>query len=251
MTRQQAIFIIALNAIISLVISLLVVWLVSPRSVPSASPSPTPPSSIQRPGAKESVPSPQAPTPGQSLPPTPTPIVHVVKEGETLSWIARKFDVSPERIVEENNLTDPDMLVAGRELVIPAPQTEPPTEAPPPTATLPATPTEEGYDLEITRIVAPGRREAEVLVLANRGRKVRLKGWILSNGRGEEYTFPNVTLFRGTITRPNKIRIYTREGKDTPSDLYWGLDSAAWGTEVEAATLKDPQGKVQANYELH
>ena len=110
-----------------------------------------------------------------------------------------------------------------------------------------ATPTrEETLDLEITEILASGRQEAEVLVLTNYGRDVRLQAWTLSNGRGQVYTFPNLTLFSG-----NSVRIYTTRGRNTPSDLYWGLDSAAWGLEVDAATLKDQEGVVHATYEPH
>jgi LysM repeat protein len=256
MTRQQTIFIIALNAIISLAISLLVTWLMAPRAAPTER---LPPGVRLTATAMESTSPSQASAPGQPAPlGTPTPIVHVVRTGDSLSWIAEKYNVPMERIMEENSLSNPDKLVVGQELIIPPLEAEPtvtaeaasptPTKpAPSSTATPTATPTgtEEEFDLKITHIVAPGRQEAEVLVLTNRGPNVRLQGWTLSNGQGQEYTFPNLTLFRG-----NSVRIYTTEGRNSPSDLYWGLDSAAWGPEVEFATLKDPQENVQATYEL-
>lgn len=255
MTRQQAIFIITLNAIISLAISLLVVQFASPptalrerlpRGALSTAPTTTGPTLLT-----------QAPPAGQPAPPgTPTPIIHVVRSGDTLLWIAEKYNVSKERIMEENHLTDPDVLVVGQELIIPPLEAEQPVEVeaasltptgagPSSTATPTATPAEEEIHLAITKIVAPGRWEAEVLVLTNSGRDVRLQGWTLSNGKGQVYTFPNLTLYRG-----NSIRIWTVKGRNTASDLYWGLDSAAWGPEVEAATLTDPQGEVQDIYEL-
>jgi len=264
MTRQQAVFIIALNATISLVISLLVVWLVGPRraGLPSALPHSLP---ADLPAAEAALP-PEGPSPGQpGLPVTPTPILHRVKEGETLLWIAMKYDVSVEAIMEANDLVNPDVLAVGQELIIPAPETEPTAEVQPaaeagpvaetatatpsptkagPSPTPPSTPVGE-YRLEITQIVARGRQEAEVLVLTNYGRDVRLQGWTLSNDRGKVYTFPNLTLFRG-----NSVRIYTSKGRNTPSDLYWGLDSAAWGTDAQVAMLKDVDGKVQATKDL-
>ncbi len=250
MTRQQVIFILALNALISLAISLLVVWLVSPRIAPSVTLPQAMPSATS---ATEPTPLPQASPAGQPSPPmTPTPIIHVVKPGDTLFWIAEKYNVSRESIIEENNLADPDILAVGQELIIPPLEVEAalPTEPLPSYTATPveptATPTEEAFHLEITDIVAPGRQEAEVVVLTNRGRDVRLQGWTLSNGRGQVYTFPNLTLFRG-----NSVRIYTTKGRNTPSDLYWGLDSAAWGPEVEVVTLKDSEGNVQTTYELH
>jgi len=202
---------------------------------------------------------------------TPPLVVHKVKMGETLSWIALKYDVSPEALMEANNLADPDVLALDQELIIPIPETKPTVEretvvdkeapvrtevpvetataSPSPTKTSPSptptsTPTGE-FRLEITQIVARGRQEAEVLVLTNYGGDVRLQGWTLSNDRGKAYSFPNLTLFSG-----NSVRVYTTKGRNTPSDLYWGLDSAAWGAEVEIATLKDPDGKVQATKDL-
>lgn len=240
MTRQQAIFIITLNALISLVISLLVVWIMAPRLAPSATlphavPSATP---IMEPTSSSlAIPSAQP-----SPPATPTSIIYVVRKGDSLSWIAEKYDVSMERLMEVNNLTDPDVLVIGQKLIIPPLETPPPTKASPSPK---ATSTEEELHLAITEIVAPGRLEAEVLVLANYGRDVELQGWTLSNDRGQMYTFPKLKLFSG-----NKIYIHTTKGRNSTSDLYWGLGSAAWGPEVKIVTLKDPEGKVQATYTL-
>jgi len=260
MTRQQGTFIIIVNAVISLVISLVVTWLMAPRVAapgrpPYGTPLGTPVTGLT------SVPQ-SPPTGGPALSRTPLPIVHVVKPGDTLFWIAQKYDVSPETIIEENSLTNPDDLAVGQELIIPQSGAEAPVQeavSPSPTkvvlasstatpieATPLATPTQKGLELVITDIVAPGRYEAEVLVLANYGGDVRLQGWTLSNERGQVYTLPSLVLFSG-----NSIRIWTIKGRNTPSDLYWGLGSAAWGPEVEIATLKDPEGKVQATHKLH
>lgn len=267
MTQRQAIRIIALNAGISLLISVLVVWVVRPTriapeplagSVPSNTPAVT--SSLL------SL-SPRAPGAASA----PTPIVHRVREGETLIYIAMKYGVSSEEIIEVNDLVDPDVLAVGQELVIPAPEVKPTDEpeatapvtlagqgAPPPSVTpVPTSPTEVKpsptpsatpvgeYRLEITQILAPGRQETEVLELANFGRDARLQGWTLSNGRGQVYTFPRLTLFKDS-----RVRIFTTKGRNSASDLYWGLDSAAWGSGVETATLKDPEGDVQATRDV-
>jgi LysM repeat protein len=190
-----------------------------------------------------------------------------VREGETLIYIAMKYSVSSEEIIEVNDLVDPDVLAVGQELIIPAPEPKPTDEtnvaapaapagegAPPPSVTpvptslrtprpsptASATPAGE-YHLEITQILAPGRKETEVLELANLGRDARLQGWTLSNGRGQVYTFPRLTLYKDS-----RVRIFTTKGRNSASDLYWGLDSAAWGSGVETATLKDSEGEVQA-----
>ncbi|MBA3450022.1 MAG: LysM peptidoglycan-binding domain-containing protein [Chloroflexia bacterium] len=60
-------------------------------------------------------------TPGP--PPAPTPRAeqrYVVRDGDTLSGIAAQFGVSEDAILEENPLSDPDRLLVGQELVIPA-----------------------------------------------------------------------------------------------------------------------------------
>lgn len=44
--------------------------------------------------------------------------IHVVKQGETIFSIARDYDTTPNRIIEDNELTDPNNLVVGQTLVI-------------------------------------------------------------------------------------------------------------------------------------
>ena len=64
-------------------------------------------------------------TPGTPLPRTPTPGLdrrYVVREGDTLSAIAARFDVSEEAIQQANGIDNPNSLFAGQELVIPAPE---------------------------------------------------------------------------------------------------------------------------------
>lgn len=60
-------------------------------------------------------------TPGP--PAVPTPGVqqqYVVREGDTLSGIAARFGVSEEAILKQNAIDDPNKLLVGQELVIPA-----------------------------------------------------------------------------------------------------------------------------------
>lgn len=66
---------------------------------------------------------PEAPSPTPT--PTPTAAVsqtHVVEAGDTLGAIAARYGVTVEAIVEANDLSDPDVLAIGDELVIPAPE---------------------------------------------------------------------------------------------------------------------------------
>lgn len=45
-------------------------------------------------------------------------VIHVVKQGETIYSIAEDYDTTPNRIIEDNELTNPNNLVVGQTLVI-------------------------------------------------------------------------------------------------------------------------------------
>ncbi|HEC35233.1 MAG TPA: LysM peptidoglycan-binding domain-containing protein [Anaerolineae bacterium] len=67
-------------------------------------------------------------------------IVHVVKEGETLTSIGQAYGLAAERIQSVNGLTDADLLGIGQELILPlaapvVPRAPTHTPTPPPTAT--------------------------------------------------------------------------------------------------------------------
>ncbi|MFN3332899.1 MAG: LysM peptidoglycan-binding domain-containing protein [Caldilinea sp.] len=51
--------------------------------------------------------------------PTPEPFRHTVKANETLSIIAAQYGVNPNRLIELNNILNPDALQVGQELLIP------------------------------------------------------------------------------------------------------------------------------------
>lgn len=46
-------------------------------------------------------------------------IEHIVKDGETLGIIAKKYNVTVEKLVELNNIKNPDLIVVGQKLVVP------------------------------------------------------------------------------------------------------------------------------------
>ncbi|MEW6232548.1 MAG: LysM peptidoglycan-binding domain-containing protein [Chloroflexota bacterium] len=55
--------------------------------------------------------------PGVAAP--PTPIIHVVRPGENLYGIARKYGVSPEALASANGIADYNLIQAGQRLKIP------------------------------------------------------------------------------------------------------------------------------------
>lgn len=79
---------------------------------PTVSPQPPPPNSLPPTNAPTISPTASAP----SLPTT-----HVVARYETLYSIARQYGVTVAAIQEANDLTDPNYIVVGQSLIIPAP----------------------------------------------------------------------------------------------------------------------------------
>ncbi len=60
-----------------------------------------------------------APSPSPA-PATPTPVTtYVVQAGDTPAEIARKLNVSPQALMDENGITDPRSLQVGQTLKVP------------------------------------------------------------------------------------------------------------------------------------
>lgn len=66
-------------------------------------------------------PPPRTPTPTVTpAPPTqPSQRIHVIAQGDTLSYLAQEYNVSVEDIMKANNITDPNLLSIGQKLIIP------------------------------------------------------------------------------------------------------------------------------------
>lgn len=61
------------------------------------------------------------PTETPTGPPPPTPIIHTVQPGESLTLIAQRYGVTVAAIVKANQLANPDAIYAGQKLIIPEP----------------------------------------------------------------------------------------------------------------------------------
>ena len=106
----------------------IVAWflqLEAPPAVSSASSSPLatatrffiPPTNTPTPTLTPTLP----PTPTLSPTPTPTPkpLIHSIKTGETLNFIAQKYNVSLADLEQANDITQDTILQVGQELIIP------------------------------------------------------------------------------------------------------------------------------------
>ena len=232
---------IATNIIVSAAVMLTVLFVWDRlKATPTATPAPTlsitegvipPPTAIPV----------SSPTPSQ-------PTVYTVQEGDTLSDIAQDYNVSIEALMVANGITDPNLLRVGQTLTIPLPTPAPSAETPPAsppeeTPSSSSTPlptlTPSGPSLiEIGQVLGPGDLAAEVIVVRNLGGAVSLEGWALSDAESNVFTFPMITIFADA-----QIRVYTKPGRSTPSDLYWGRETPAWDSG-ELITLRDETGSV-------
>lgn len=285
-TPRQLWQIIGLNALISTAISLLIIlfigpWVYGQLNQPIVEGNGLAANQLPVAGAEQNDSSasqnPATPTPAPALEPT----LHEIRPGDSLSLIAAQYGVPMQDIMAANGISNPDTIQAGQRLLIPiagftgtAPTFTPiplPTDTPipfdPPTpegngSTQPAsdvtlrptnTPTPiptatappAGQVLvEISTVLGYGQFEEEVVTILNGGPGVNLSGWKLKGSRLGDYNFPNLFLWNG-----GSVRIHTRSGANTPSDLYWGKDQPHWfsGDSVE---LVSASGEVISRYNI-
>ncbi len=176
---------------------------------------------------------PAPPPPTQESPvdvtpvPTPTPaatppprsdgaVVHIVSSGDTLSAIARRYNVPADQIIALNNIANPSILVVGQELVISRPGG---VVAPPPQPTVAPTETPSPTPVDVTTPITlplPTQEPSEPLPVALSG-QLCLLAYSDSNADGvrqpEEPLLPGVTF---TIQGDNQPLLYTTTGIQEP-----------------------------------
>jgi LysM repeat protein len=65
----------------------------------------------------------ETPVPTPTVPPEPTPVVYVVKSGDSLGKIANRYDLTVEQIMAANpEIKNPNKISVGQEIVIPVPE---------------------------------------------------------------------------------------------------------------------------------
>ena len=129
MNRRQLAFIILINALISLVIALMVLWVVEARRPDleelAARYTPMPQAILAATPTVETAES----APGENVEPVadaaPTPdsdesAVYIVQAGDSLLSIAGRYGITLDELVAANGLDDPNFVFSGQRLVIPA-----------------------------------------------------------------------------------------------------------------------------------
>ena len=180
---------------------------------------------------------------------------YIVESGDTLSAIARKFNVPVGDLAAVNKLPNSDILSVGQKLVIPGGAITPtPTLVPIPTSTralLPTLPISGTAStalgdafVTIREVQSLGDLAAEQVILTNLSGQVNLDGWTMTDGEGHKFTFPNLTLLSKA-----EVTVHTGRGTNTATDLYWGQSEPRWASG-KVAYLRDPSGKLIATYQV-
>lgn len=203
----------------------------------------------------------ELPTPNIAAPPTGAvpatseasvdeSVVHVVQSGETLNAISQRYDVSVDDIMLANGLDNANFIASGQSLVIPVGGIPEPTAAPTETmvalpSPIPTEPTAAGSgQISIAAVRDLGILESEVVELANNsGQALSLAGWKVRDEDNNVYTFGNITIYGEGAG----VRLFTRAGNDTFSELHWGLGEPAWRSG-ETLSLWDASGQVIATF---
>jgi hypothetical protein len=196
--------------------------------------------------------------------PTVEMLTYQVKEGDTLGALAVQFNVSVADLLMVNNLEDPDSLTIGQIIYIPtAPLPKATSTSIPPTVVASATsqpsvtatqkpaltptqtPTGQEPQMVIYTVIGAGVLANEHVVLMRSGDgELALAGWRLEDGKGNAYTFPQLTLYKG-----GSINLNTRNGEDTVLDLFWGLNGPIWDSG-KTVYLYDSQNELRAVYSV-
>lgn len=99
--------------------------------------------------------------------------------------------------------------------------------------------------IEIEAVIGAGDPAVEAVVLKRVGEgELLLTGWKITNGRGNEYTFPYLVL-----NKNGSVRLYTRSGTNSVIELYWGLAESVWRSG-DVASLTDPEGNLRAAFTI-
>jgi len=75
------------------------------------------------------------------------------------------------------------------------------------------------------------------------GSATEMTKWTLRDDANHTFTFPTFTLNAGAT-----VRVWTKSGTNTSTDLYWGSGSAIWNNTGDTAYLRDDHGNLIDTY---
>ncbi len=99
--------------------------------------------------------------------------------------------------------------------------------------------------IEIVSVFLPGEVNYEKISLKNVTKKpVDLSGWVLLNEEGDEFTFPELTLYPD-----GAVDVYSIAGVNTAVELFWKASHAIWQSGKNAILL-DSEGQERFRYAI-
>lgn len=249
MNRRQLVFVVLLNACVSLAIAVLVVWIADlrrpdPEELAVRYTPPPPVVLISTPtAATEAI----VVTPTSALavePPTATPVaveqqgepeIYVVQQGDSLFGIAVRYNLTVDELMAANNLVNPDFVFSGQQLVIPRPGTA--------TTGATATPVAPVANLSL-QVEQPNTLETErVLIVNDSNSAINLQGWTLGGSVNDPvYTFGDLPLFPGS-----SVRLHSGSGQDDSLNLYWSRSAPIWASGA-VVRLFNSEGREVTSY---
>jgi hypothetical protein len=85
--------------------------------------------------------------------------------------------------------------------------------------------------------------DGEYIVIENTGDTDQdMTRWTITNDRLDTYRFPAGYAIRARAS----VRVWTKSGTDTETDLYWGNEKEVWNSSSGTAYLRNPSGTLMA-----
>jgi len=75
----------------------------------------------------------------------------------------------------------------------------------------------------------------EYVEIRNDGSAQDMSGWSLADEAGAKYNFPAGYNLQASAS----VKVWTKAGTNTTTDLYWGNNRAIWNNDGDTADLKD------------
>lgn len=119
--------------------------------------------------------------------------------------------------------------------------THTPTPTRTPTVTPTATATQDEIDIEIYNVVSPGTINEYVELRNDGNRAVDLTEWKLTVKVDEAKTRPQFIFPEFTLNAGRHVKIHTRSGTDSSTDLYMNRSDALWPAENDCIILRNDE----------
>jgi hypothetical protein len=112
-------------------------------------------------------------------------------------------------------------------------------------AQIPTLPAMDAPTLKITNLYGNGDLQTEFIKIQMVGSgELWLTNWQIKDDKKHVYTFPRLQLNNG-----GTVNIYTKNGVDSVTDLYWGLKEPLWSSG-DTITILDYDGNIRAEYQV-